>query len=195
MGRYKKHFRKGTGSGNKVVSDEVLIKLSLEGKLRSEIAREVGLTFMAVDKRLKRLDNEIKKARIIKESGITVEEGEFCKKLVSGHGYGPAMVAANPNLSPISARSIGEKLFKERSDIKAVIRELMELKGIGLSRRIERLGEHVEAKDPGISLKALDMSFKLDGSLISEVHTQTTVNVGIMDLSAYAIKPVEVKEV
>jgi hypothetical protein len=144
---------------------------------------------------MKRLDTEIKKSKVIKESGITPEEGEFCKKLVSGKGYASSMMAVNPNLQPDAARTIGRDLFKNRNDIKAVIRELMELKGIGLERRVARLSDHVEAKDPNISLKALDMSFKLDGSLISETHTQTTVSVGIMDLSAYVIKPAEVKEV
>ena len=53
--------------------------------------------------------------------------------------------------------------------IDAAISELMEYHGMGRSYRVQKLKAHVENRDPNISLKALDQSWKIDGSF-RETH-------------------------
>lgn len=195
-GPKSKHNNGGYRNGKpKVYDDDLMLKMRLEeGKTLEEIGQFFGVSKQAIDLRLKKYEQYIKKHEIVKKHGITKEEGEFCDRVASGCNLPTAMLAIRQDLTPGSAKNVAMELRK-REDIKATIRDLMEVKGIGLERRVERLRDHVEAKDAMVSLKALDMSFKLDGSLIAETRTEQTINVGILDLSAYAAKPVEIKDI
>jgi hypothetical protein len=51
----------------------------------------------------------------------------------------------------------------KKDDVKIAIAELMEIFGMNRPYRINKLKSHVDNADPGISLKALYQSFKLDG--------------------------------
>ena len=64
----------------------------------------------------------------------------------------------------------------------------MELHGAGLSNRIKRLVDHIVNRDPNVSLKALDMSFKLDSSYPPQKNINLNTDVPIqpvIDMSEY----------
>ncbi len=48
-------------------------------------------------------------------------------------------------------------------EVQVAVDELMERGGIGRAFRIQKLGDHMQNPDPVVSLKALDMGFKLAG--------------------------------
>ncbi len=61
-----------------------------------------------------------------------------------------------------SAKALQNTLM-DNPKITTALDDLMEQKGIGKTFRIEKLGEHMKSPDPVVSLKALDMGFKLSG--------------------------------
>jgi DNA-binding Lrp family transcriptional regulator len=194
MGRHRKHWGRGAMPGKKLASSEDIVRLKVEGKSLRDIAKELGVSVPAIHKRVRKLDGEIKKAVVIKESGLSEGEVKFAQAVINGDSLRSAAMNVRQDLLPGALSNYATELSR-RTDIRKLIRELMEASGIGLRARVGKLAEHVNNMDATTSLKALDMSFKLDGSLINDNHTETTVNVGIMDLSAYALKPVEVRNV
>lgn len=75
--------------------------------------------------------------------------------------------------------------------VKMTREELMEHHGLTRSYRIQKLKNHVENRDPAISLKALDMSFRLDDSYpqAASVNINADTKVSILDLIADRNKP------
>jgi hypothetical protein len=59
----------------------------------------------------------------------------------------------------------------------------MEHHGIGRSRRVQKLAQHIENLDATVSLKALDTSFKLDG--YQQKNDVAAVTINLVDLSEY----------
>jgi hypothetical protein len=61
----------------------------------------------------------------------------------------------------------------------------MEHHGIGRSRRVEKLAQHIENLDATVSLKALDTSFKLDG--YQQKNDVAAVTINLVDLTKYRV--------
>ena len=70
-----------------------------------------------------------------------------------------------------SAKVIGSQLMK-KDNVQTAIKDLMEFHGLTGSYRILKLKGHVDNRDPHVSLKALDMSFKLDSSYPPQKNRQ-----------------------
>lgn len=64
-----------------------------------------------------------------------------------------------------------------KDDIQKAISELMQEEGLTRRKRVQVLKDHVLAKDPNVSLKALDQSWKLEG-LYTEKHVVAHINYG-----------------
>jgi hypothetical protein len=75
-----------------------------------------------------------------------------------------------------SAKVLASNLMK-RPDVKQAITDLMDQKGLTQEYRVERLKSHVDHADPNISLKALDQSWRLDGSYAPERRINLDVAV------------------
>ncbi len=69
-------------------------------------------------------------------------------------------------------------------EIRLAIDELMEYHGLGRSYRIKKLADHVDNADPNVSLKALDMTFKLDNSYPSQ-KVEIENKIALIDLTPY----------
>ena len=61
---------------------------------------------------------------------------------------------------------MGSQLM-DKSEVQSAIKE-MQACGLTMRYRMNRVKSHVDNRDPNVSLKALDMSFKLDGSYAPE---------------------------
>jgi hypothetical protein len=81
-----------------------------------------------------------------------------------------------------SAKALGHTLSKN-PEICTALADLMEHHGLGRSRRVEKLAQHIENLDPTVSLKALDTSFKIDG--YQTKNDVAVVSIKLVDLSEY----------
>ncbi len=141
----------------KIIDDEKLKTLLKEDKSYKKIGVELGVSAVAVFKRVKKLGLTSLPSSA---KGLTEKERKFCIAVASGRSRINAVMQTYDVSSRESAKALQRTLMKD-PEIRTAIDDLMEIKGIGRDFRIEKLGEHMKNADPVISLKALDMGFKL----------------------------------
>ncbi len=157
----------------KKIDDNILLKLLKQGMPQKDIAKHFGVSPVAVCKRLKRLLPPPKSLE-----KLTDKERRFAVEVVKGKTATQAALSSFDVSSMNSAKVIGSQLMAN-SKIKAAVEDLMEMKGVGREYRIERLGEHMAHSDPAVSLKALDMGFKLTGEYAPEKHQTVSQSIQI----------------
>jgi phage terminase small subunit len=163
--------------------DETIIRMLKEGKQQKEIAEHFGVSPAAICKRVKRicLPESLSK--------LTKKEQNFALQVARGATKTNAALDAYDAKSADSARALGNKLVKKPS-VNAAIADLMDWHGLTRSYRVERLKNHVDAADPNISLKALDQTWKLDGSY--QEKPEQTINVrqkiNVLQIEAAALE-------
>ena len=148
----------------KITDDETLLKMHAEGAGLKEIAQHFDVSVVAVYKRLKRLTASNVIEEVQKKHGLTDKELSFAIEKARGKSNTQAVLTSQYEVSSDqSAKVIGSQLM-DKPEIVRAIDELMEHHGLTKSYRIGKLKTHVDNKDPVVSLKALDMSFRLDAS-------------------------------
>ncbi|OPY65606.1 MAG: Terminase small subunit [Syntrophorhabdaceae bacterium PtaU1.Bin034] len=146
---------------HKKIDDTVLLRLYQdEGKSQKEIAGYFGCTPPPVCRRLKKL---LPKRTPEAFEKLTDKEKQFCVAMTEGKNQTDAALEAYDTESRKSAKVIGSNLMT-KPEIQLAISELMEINGLTRNYRIKKLKKHVDNKDANVSLRALDMSFKLDNS-------------------------------
>ena len=150
------------------VDDQILLQMIDQGKTQKQIAAHFKCSPAAVCKRLKKLS--------IPESfkNLSDKEQTFVTEIVSGRSQTQAALLAYDVTNRESAKSLGHRLMKD-TDIQTAVAELMQEEGLTKRYRVRRLKTHVDAKDPTVSLKALEQSWKLDGAY-TEKHVHIEVN-------------------
>lgn len=147
------------------IDDQLLLDLVEQGLQQKEIAKRLGVTPAAVCKRLKRLaplPESLEK--------LSDKEQKFAIAITEGKTQTQAALDSFEASSRESAKVIGSQLMA-RSDIQTAVAEIMQQQGLTRTYRVHKLKQHVDNQDPGISLKALDQSWKLDGAYIDrQVH-------------------------
>lgn len=143
----------------KIIDDAKLIELFKQGKSLKQLGDELGVSHVAIHKRIRRLGL----SQLPKSLGnLTEKEKQFCLTVASGQSRINAVMRTYDVTSRDSAKALQNTLMKNPG-IKMAISDLMELKGIGREFRVEKLGEHMRNPDPYVSLKAVDMGFNLSG--------------------------------
>lgn len=150
--------------GKSLLNSEELLRMYKEGKPQKDIAKHFNVTPAAVCKKLKRLLPVPKSLEC-----LTEKEQKFAIEISKGNTQTQAALKAFECGSLQSAKSIGSQLM-DKPEVQMVIDELMDLHGLTKSYRVKRLKQHVDHADPNVSLKGLDMSFRLDGSYSPEKH-------------------------
>jgi len=159
MGRYKGK-----------IDDDVLLEMMAQGKSGVEIARHFGCSSAAVSKKFINL----KRKRLpLSFKSLTTKQQKFCLEVAAGKSRKEAALTSYDCSTLGGARSIGNELMKE-PNIKIAISDLMAQSGINRKFRIRKLGEHINHKDPTISLKALDQSWRLDN-----LYNDQPINAGL----------------
>jgi len=97
----------------------------------------------------------------------------FAVSVAEGKSQTQSAIDAYDVSSMGSAKSLGSQLVR-KPKVNAAISEIMEYYGLGRFERIRKLKTHVDNRDPNISLKALDQSWKIDGS-----YRETHLHVGM----------------
>lgn len=142
--------------------DNKIFEMLREGKSQKEIAEHFEVSPAAICKRVKRLLPPPKSL-----DNLTDKEQKFCIEVASGKTQTQAVINSYEVTSRESAKVLGSQLMS-KPEIKMAIDELMDYHGLTRSYRIQRLKHHVDHSDPVVSLKALDLSWKLDGSYAPE---------------------------
>ena len=159
------------------INDALLLKFIDAGKSQKEIAEFFGVSPAAVCKRLKKL----RPAPDL--SHLTPKQREFVLNVAKGNSLTDSAMVAYDCKDRKSASAVSAELMR-KPEITMSIAELMDYHGLSHSYRISRLKQHVDNPDPHVSLKALDMSFKLDNTY----PPQRSVNFNV---DVYKIDPVD----
>jgi hypothetical protein len=170
------------------IDDEVLITMLREGRLQKDIAAHFKVSPVAVCKRIKRLFP--KPESILDKYSLTDKEKSFVLEKARGRSNTQAVIASQYEVTSMeSAKVMGSQLM-DKPEIRQAIDDLMEMKGIGRGFRVEKLGQHMKHKDPSVSLKALDMGFKLANDYPAQKNINLNVNADIspVDLSKYKLR-------
>lgn len=168
----------------KKIDDDILFRMvNGEGKSQKEAAAFFRVSPAAICKRLRRLS--FSPDAIMEKHNLTEKEKAFCIEKAKGRTNTQAALISYEAGSIQSAKVIGSQLM-DKPEIKEAIEDIMDRHGLTKNYRVGRLRTHVDNRDPNISLKALDQSWKLDGSYAAEPHIEQ-VNYNMLILKAHEI--------
>jgi hypothetical protein len=165
------------------VNDEVVLQLLREGKNQKQIADHFKVSPVAIHKRLKKI---LPKPQSLDK--LTTKEQKFVVAVAEGKSRTQAVMDSFDVSTRGSAKAM-QSVLMQKDDVKIAIAELMEIYGLTRGYRIKKLKSHIDHVDPGVSLKGLDMSFKLDGVYAPEKHLNVNVDCDLVDLSGYGRRP------
>jgi hypothetical protein len=139
------------------IDNDLLLDLFKRGVPQKAIAAKLGVTPAAVCKKLKRLLPIPKSFQ-----RLTDKQKQFVALKPKGLSATKAALESYNCKDVESAKVVGSKLMA-KPEIQQSIRELMDTVGLTRRYRLSKLRQHVDNVDPTVSLRALDLSFKLDG--------------------------------
>jgi hypothetical protein len=168
----------------KIIDNELLSMLK-EGKSQKACAVRFGVSEPAITKKLKRLSPPPEPESLKK---LTPKEQKFVVAVAEGKSRTAAAMEAYDVSSRDSAKTLQNTLM-QKDDIKIAISELMQIYGLTHGYRINKLKSHIDHVDPVVSLKGLDMSFKLDGS-----YANTGLEAGGITITFNTVFSDEVRE-
>lgn len=151
------------------INNEILVKLVKQGKTQVQIAKRFGVSQVSVSKRIRRLFPPKLPASF---DGLTEKEKHFVLAKGKGKTSTNAALESFETKNRESAKTIGVQLM-QKPEIKVALNDLLENK-IPQVHRVTKLRQHVDNRDPSVSLKALDTSWRLDGSYAPEKHLNLT---------------------
>lgn len=160
------------------IIDAELINLAEAGTPQKDIAAHFRVSEAAISKRLKRLRQIAARPAILDK--LTAKEERFVLLVVQGSNQTQAALNAFDVGSLDSAKSIGSRLMKD-DDIKEAINTLMETEGLTRRYLIRKLKNHIDAPDPQVSIRGIDIGLKLHGAYPASVTKNMNINADITD--------------
>ena len=148
----------------KRTNDAEILQMLREGKQQKEIAAHFGVSPSFICKRVRLL---LPKGEPESFASLTDKEKRFVLEKSRGKTNTDAVMKSYDVTSRESAKVLGSNLM-DKEDIRLAIDELMEQAGMGRTYRVQRLKICVDHPDPNVTLKALDQSWRLDGSYAPE---------------------------
>ncbi len=164
----------------RITNDEEILQLRKESKTSKEIAEHFGVSKQAINKRLKKLNPKPNLAH------LTGPQQSFVVEMAKGEGHVDAVLKSYDVKDRKSAATMGIALLKQ-PEVTASIEALMNYNWLSRDYRIKKLKGHVDNQDANVSLKALDMTFKLDSSYppTKNLNLNIPVEFHPVDLSKY----------
>ena len=159
--------------------DSIIVEMLKQGKLQKEIAKHFNVSPAAICKRVKRLQ-PIEEPSSFKD--LSQKEKKFALEIADGKTQTDAAMNSFDVTTRDSAKSLGSELMA-KNDIKVAVSELLQEEGLSKRTRVRKLKEHIENRDPNVSLKALDQTWKLDGAYLErhEHHIMTREEFDLVD--------------
>ena len=161
----------------KRTNDEEILQMLREGKQQKEVAAHFGVTPSYICKRVRILLPHDEPESFMR---LTDKEKRFVLEKARGKTNLDAAMKSFEVTSRESAKVLGSNLM-DKDTIRLALDEVMDQEGMGKRYRIERLKTCVDHPDPNVTLKALDQTWKLDGSYFPE---QIDINARIMSVHA-----------
>jgi hypothetical protein len=168
----------------RIVSDEQIVSLYKQGLNQSEIGKALSVSNVAIHKRLKRILVMQKLER------LTLKEQNFCIAVAEGKSRTQAAMEAYDCSSRESAKAL-QNTISNKPEIEESITAIMDLQGLSRTNLVKVLRKHVfNDTDPNVSLRAVDMGFKLSNSYPAQknINLNTSVAITPIDLSKYRNK-------
>lgn len=165
----------------KRTNDNDILQMLRDGKPQKDIAAHFGVTPSYICKRVRLIFPEDEPESF---KSLTEKEKRFVLEKSRGKTNTDAVMKSYDVTSRDSAKVLGSNLM-DKEGIRLAIDELMEQSGMGRRYRVQRLKTCVDHPDPNVTLKALDQSWKLDGSYAPEkvdVFLQSQNVVAIIDM-------------
>ena len=159
----------------RIFTTEELMSLLDQGLSQKAAAGRLGVSPAAVSKRMKRMPPT-------SFSKLSPKQRKFVEGRAKGLSQTESVCQAYDVNSRDSAKALGHTLSKN-TEISTALADLMEHHGIGRSRRVQKLAQHIENLDATVSLKALDTSFKIDGYQTKSDAQEITIK--LVDLSQF----------
>jgi predicted transcriptional regulator len=167
--------------GRRIIDDDKLLEMMKDGRTQKEAAEFFGVSEAAVSKKLKRLAPLPKSLK-----NLSDKEKKFALGIAGGKSQTQAAFESFEVSNRASAKALGNQLMKKPS-VNVAITELMDYHGLDRPYRVRRLKQHVDNSDPGISLKALDQSWRLDGAY-QEERPPHTITIQELKIEAAALE-------
>lgn len=139
--------------------DAVILEMIKDGKQQKEVAEYMGVSPSAICQRLKRLLPPNEQEALGK---LSEKEQKFALAIAEGKTQTDAAMASFEVSNRNSAKSLGCTLMKQQ-DMQTAVAEIMQRNGLSRGYRVQKLKEHIDNKDPAISLRALDQGWRIDG--------------------------------
>ena len=158
--------------------DDIILKMLEEGYSQKDIAEHFGVSSAAICKRVKRLEAYPKSI-----NDLTPQQQRFVQSIAEGKSQTQSAIDAYEVSSIASAKALGSQLMK-KPEISSAVSEWMNYHGLTKDYRVQKLKKHVDNRDPNVSLKALDQSWKLDNSYNEpQVAVQINIEALVEDLT------------
>ncbi len=170
------------------IDDERLLELAGQNFSQKEIAAEFGCSQFAVSKRLKRLTPPPPS----KLDDLTPQQAAFSQRVAAGMSPTAAAFETYDCTTRDSAKQIGKKLMAI-DDVRGSIEELMTDCGLTRGYRIRKLKQHIDNVDPGLSLKALDLSFKVAGDMVERVEHTVDIESARLWIRSVQLPTIEIE--
>lgn len=160
----------------KRTNDAEILQMLREGKQQKEIAQHFGVSPSYICKRVRLL---LPQGEPDSFRNLTDKEKRFVLEKSRGKTNTDAAMKSYDVTSRESAKVLGSNLM-DKEEIRLAIDELMEQAGMGRRYRVQRLKTCVDHPDPNVTLKALDQSWKLDGSYAPDKLDVLTPSLNII---------------
>jgi len=164
----------------KRTNDNQILQMLREGKQQKEIAAHFGVTPSYICKRVRLLLPHDEPESF---KSLTEKEKRFVLEKARGKTNLDAAMKSFDVTSRESAKVLGSNLM-DKEEIRLAIDELMDQAGMGRRYRVQRLKTCVDHPDPNVTLKALDQTWKLDGSYAPEkvdMFSQSQNVIAVLD--------------
>ena len=150
----------------KIENDEIISLIEEQGLTMTRIGEMYGVSKNAISKRYKKIKLQEQQPESFKE--LTPKKQRFVMNVLDGKSPTQACCESHDVTSRQSAAALASRMMKE-PEVSTAIADLMAQEGISKRARIAKLAEHIHGRDSAASVKCLDLSFKLDGSLVERI--------------------------
>lgn len=178
------------GIRGRKIDDSELLEMFQTGNPQKYIALHFNCSPAAICRRLKRLLPPPESF-----TALTPSKQRFVKAVVSGKSRTQAALESFDCKDRNSAKAIQHALKKDEA-VNESISELFKRGGASLPLRINRHAELCRHNDPAVSLKALDLSYKVEGLYGADKEaTQEPIQIQINVIGDSKYEPYEVIEI
>ena len=167
------------------INDKLLLERHAAGASGLELATMFNCSPAAISKRLSRLVPSEPSAI----DKLTPKQAAVVKRIAAGESPTNAVSVCYDVTTRASASEISRRLMAA-PDVQLALDEEMNRAGLTRKYRVTKLAKHCEADDPAVSLKALDMSFRLADEFPAIKSKTLSVNVDVspVDLSKFGFQ-------